>query len=108
MGFWDDHNRVVRLRRMWGRGLTGAHIAKRLKTSTGAVMGKLYRLGLLGKLTPQQRADRIAKAGRVRSAEEQRRVNGKISDGLRAYHERRRSAAVRSLTEILFPVLRAA
>ena len=55
-GFWD-HNRVMRLRRLWGLGRTGTQIAKSLDCSRGAVMGKLDRLGLLGK--PEKRGDRI-------------------------------------------------
>jgi hypothetical protein len=56
--------RVSQLREMWGEGFSGSDVAKATGMTRNAVLGKLHRLGLLGKvgprvvLTPEQQQER--------------------------------------------------
>lgn len=60
---WTDE-RVVLLKSDWADGRTSGQIATDFGISRGAVIGKLNRLGLIGKLTPRQRSERIGRASR--------------------------------------------
>jgi len=63
-GFWT-HNRTLTLRRLWARGKSGGLIAKSLKATRGAVLGKLHRLGLLGSMPAEERLRRHARASKA-------------------------------------------
>lgn len=72
--FWTDE-RVALLRKLWAEGLTGDQIAAELGGVTrNAVIGKIHRLGLSGRVfvaptaTPAPRPPRPAKAASAPSA----------------------------------------
>ena len=48
---WTDEA-VATLRRLWATNLSTAEIAKQMKTSKNAVVGKANRLGLAGRESP--------------------------------------------------------
>ncbi len=54
---WTDE-RVELLKRLWGEGLSASQIAGRLAhgVTRNAVIGKVHRLGLSGRVTPQRTA----------------------------------------------------
>lgn len=45
---------VINMIAMWEKGMTGAEIAKELGTTRNAVMGKLHRLKLEGRVAPKK------------------------------------------------------
>jgi GcrA cell cycle regulator len=51
---WTD-DRVETLKRLWADGLSGGEIARRLVITRNAVIGKVYRLGLPGRVTTSRR-----------------------------------------------------
>lgn len=59
MNVWPDE-RVAQLRRLWGAGQTAKTIADQLGVSRSAVLGKLCRIGLMGRrenIPEENRAD---------------------------------------------------
>lgn len=66
---WSDE-RVEKLKKLWGEGLSASQIAKELGGVTrNAVIGKVHRLGLSGRATPSRPPTRsVAKANRPRPA----------------------------------------
>lgn len=65
---WSDEQ-VESLKRMWNDGLSSARIAIELRAghSRNAVIGKLHRLGLMGKKNKPSAASKRAAAGTPRS-----------------------------------------
>lgn len=57
--FWND-NRVNVLTTCWAAGETGGSIAEVLGCSRGMVLGKLHRLGLLGKMKRNEVRRRVS------------------------------------------------
>ena len=87
------HEQISELRRLWKQGLTGSEIAKSIRMSRGAVMGKLDRLGLIGDMTETERATRVKRTAGIAlkkfwasmSPEEKQKHVRRISNNSRAW-----------------------
>ncbi len=67
MGWTDE--RVALLKKLWQEGLSASQIAKQLGSVTrNAVIGKVHRLGLAGRVTPTRPARRPQRTPRPRPA----------------------------------------
>lgn len=79
MSFWTDAN-IDRLKSMWDDGQTASSIAKSMRTTRNAIIGKAHRLRLpprkegVNPLAKQERAARAVKAQPVKRAPQGRPI----------------------------------
>ena len=55
---WWTESRVENLKAMWRAGMVASQIGERLGCSRNAVLGKLFRLKMLGRMDERERARR--------------------------------------------------
>lgn len=74
-GFWTD-DITVRLKDLWAKSWSASQIAAELQTTRNAVLGKIHRLGLSGRvlnISPEELERRERKRRERRNAKEARR-----------------------------------
>lgn len=89
MNLWTDE-RITRLRKLWGEGHSASQIASRLDCglSRCAVIGKVHRLKLPTRMTPERKA-RCYRSGPVSYEEKQRREAERMVRRMIAQRDRR-------------------
>ena len=75
---WRDEENIARLTALWNTGQTATAIGRELGVSRNAIMGKAYRLGLLGgRSTIPLPADRGSRKRKRSSKKAEAKMNGK-------------------------------
>lgn len=82
-GFWTD-DVLTSLKDFWNRGWSASQIAAQLRTSRNAVLGKIHRLGLSGRVMPVSDEERRRREERRRQKHAERERSRRARLGIDA------------------------